>query len=146
MYAIARIENAIIGRLRDQIPYLRTCASLAYFLLKEIEDIALILPAAYVTYEQGDFEHSMSGAQDRRMVFSVLAMAGSMKGDEASRHGSGGGIGVYRLLDDVRVALTNQSCGLDIDPFRPITERSVDGDSHLSVYGISFETRCRFLL
>lgn len=50
------------------------------------------------------------------------------------------------MLDDVRAALTSHSCGLDMDPLLPGIEQAVDGDSRLSVYGITFETRCRFMI
>ncbi len=146
MCTIAEIEDAVVGRLRAEVSSLRTCASLAHFLAKEIADIALVLPAAYVAYEQGEFDHKTNGVQDRTMVFNVFVMAGSMRGDEASRHGCGTESGVYTLLDDVRAALTNHDCGLDIDPLRPKTEHAVDGDRYYSIYAISFETRCRFFL
>lgn len=146
MHTIAEIEDAIIEELRSREPRFKVCGSLAHFLVKEIEDAALLCPAAFVAYEQGSYDHRMNGVQERTMLFNVFVMTRNARGDEASRHGRGGDPGVYGLLDAVRAALTGRDCGLEIDPLLPKAEQAVDGDRHLSIYGISFETRCRFAL
>jgi len=146
MYRISEVERAIIERLRRQIPYLRVCTSLARFLVDDMEEAVLNFPAVCVAYQGGEYEHRLNGIQDRRMTFTIFVAARNERGDEASRHGHGEEAGVYGMLDDVRAALTSHSCGLDMDPLLPGIEQAVDGDSRLSVYGITFETRCRFMI
>jgi phage gp37-like protein len=146
MHTIAEIEAAIVEELRSREPRFRVCGSLAQFLLKGIEDEATLCPAAFVAYEQGSYDHRMNGVQERTMLFNVFVMTRNARGDEAARHGRGDEKGVYELLEAVRGALTGRDCGLHIDPLLPRAEQAIDGDQHFSVYGISFETRCRFAL
>ena len=146
MYTIAQIEDAIIERLKTQLTYLKTCAPLADYLVDEAEDITIRCPASYVVYSEGTFDHAMSGIQDRRMIFAVIVMAKNLRGDVAARHGKGSEKGTYEMLDDVRVTLSGQKCGLDIDELIPLDEGPVEGTETGSLYSIRFETRCRFIL
>jgi len=143
MHTVTEIEDAIIARLTAEIPYLKGCASLGQFLLEDIEENTLRYPAAYVAYQRGDYTYK-AGVQDRTMIFSVILVVRNERGDEAARHGQGAEIGVYRLLDDVRAALTDQSCGLAIDPLLPQSEQVIDGTDHVAIYGLTVSTRCRF--
>jgi len=149
MPTLSQIETAICARLRAQIPYLRACASLADFLARDLEDletIALQLPAAYVAYEGGEYEHLVSGVQDRTMLFAVLAVVANYRGEESVRHGMGAEKGAYDLLEDIRAALSDQDCGIAMDPLLPIREGAIDGNDALQIYGITFRTRCRATL
>lgn len=143
MVTLTEIERAIVNRLRQQIPYLRECASMGSFLLDEMEDLVLRCPAAFVTYQQGEYGYGTSGIQDRRMRFTIALVVRSERGDEAARQGRDPEIGIYRLLDDVRIALTDQTCGLSIDPILPQSERAIGGSEEISIYGITLQTRCR---
>lgn len=146
---ITEIEQAIISRLRDQIAYLRTVGSIAEFLaddIDSIEEYAPLCPAAFVVYDHGDFNHKMSGVQDREMIFNVLVVVRNLRGDSAARHGAAGEKGVYDVLEDVRSALSDQACGLSIDPLLPVSEEGIAGSKDLAVYGMAFRTRCRFTL
>lgn len=146
MPTLSQIETAIVARLAAQIPYLKTCGCLAEFLAKDLEDveaIALQLPAAYAAYEGGEFEHRLSGIQDRTMTFTILAVVSNYRGEEAVRHGQGTEKGVYDLLEDIRVAISDHDCGVEIDPLLPTREGAIDGNQTLQVYGITFQTRCR---
>lgn len=146
---ISDIEAAIVHRLERQVPHLRTCSTLADFLARSVQEIgeaAILTPAAWVVYESGTYDHCMGGVQDRRMVFAVIVMTCNFQGDHAARHGFGSDPGVYDLLDSVRAALTEESCGLDIDPLLPVSEGAIDGSREASMYGIRFETRCREMI
>ncbi|MHC1727953.1 MAG: phage protein Gp37 [Syntrophobacteraceae bacterium] len=146
MPAIAEIENAILERLRASLPYLRTCGSLSEFLgrdLDAIEEMAPLCPAAFVIYEQGTYSQKMSGVQDREMHFCVILAVRNLRGESALRHGSPGQKGIYDVLEDVRAALSEQSCGVEIDPLSPVTEEAVSGSRDFAVYEILFRTRCR---
>jgi phage gp37-like protein len=146
LYDIAQIEDAIIARLKAQLTYLKTCDSLGDYLADEAEDITIRFPAAYVVYGGGTYSYATSGVQDREMMFWVRAMAKNLRGDRAARHGKGADKGVYEILEDARAALTNQTCGLQIDPLLPVPEEPVAGDEHFADYGIGFKTRCRYTL
>lgn len=149
MPTITQIEDAIIGRLQSEIAYLRIVGSLAHFLADDIENIeeyAPLLPGAFVIYDHGTFDHKMSGAQDRDMIFNVLVIVRNLRGDSAVRHGAAGEKGVYDVLEDVRKALSNQACGIAIEPLLPISEEGVAGSKDISIYSIAFKTRCRFAL
>ena len=145
MYSIGQIEDAIVARLKAQLTYLKTCDSLNEDLLGEIETLTIRPPAAYVIYNSGRYEHR-TGVQDRFMEFLVILMAKNLRGDRAARHGTGPEKGVYEMLDDARKALTDQSCGLDIDPLLPGDEELIGGTKEMAAYGIRFKTRCRFMI
>lgn len=149
MPTLTEIEAAIAARLTAEISYLKTCGSLADFLARDaegLEAMALQLPAAYVAYEGGEYDHSMSGVQDVAMTISVLAVASNYRQEEAVRHGLSLEKGIYDLLEDIRIALSDQSCGVDIDPLLPVREGAIDGTQSLQVYGITFQTRRRAAL
>lgn len=148
MYTIDQVEDAILARLNGQIAYLKTCTSLGEWLsdLADLEDITIRYPAAYLFYDGGEYDQDANVVQDRRMRFTVLVMVKSLRGQEAARHGQGAEKGAYDLLDDVRAALSNQACGLDIDPLLPVDEAAVEGTREQAIYAIRFETRCRFTL
>lgn len=144
---ITEIESAIIARLNAEIPYLRACGPVAEFLARDMENIqemALICPAAFVVYSGARFGHKISGVQDREMVFSVLAVVRNLRKDGAVLHGAAGEKGVYDLLEDIRAALTDQNCGIAMDPLLPESEQAVIGSRDFAIFEIEFRTRCRF--
>lgn len=147
MPTVADIEQAIIGRLSSALPYIRTLGSISEFLgrdLGAIEEMAPLCPALFVIYGRGKYSQKISGCQDREMVFGVIAVVRNLRGDSAVRHGAAGEKGIYQVLEDVRAALSRQSCGIDIDPFAPVSEEAVAGSRDFAVYQIIFKTRCRF--
>ncbi len=146
---IAQIENAIMERLRENLPYLRTCGTLSEFLggdMGVIEEMAPLCPAAFVIYEQGIFAQRLSGVLDREMTFGVIVAVRNFRAESALRHGSAGEKGIYDALEDVRAALSGQACGVEMDPLLPISEEAVTGSRDFAVYEIMFKTRCRSLL
>lgn len=146
MYTITQIEDAMIARLENQISYLRTCDSLGAFLVDEAEDLTIRFPATYVVYDRGDYNHMVSGVQDKAMIFNVVVMARNLRGSGAARRGEGSDKGAYDLLEDARAALTNQNCGLDIDPLIPVDEEPIEGTRDVAIYVIRFKTRTRFII
>ncbi len=148
MASLTTIEQAIIGRLSTALPYLKTCGSLSEFLSRgasEIEEFSPLCPAAFVVYQRGAYSRKMSGALDREMIFSVVVAVRNLRGDEAVRHGAAGDKGIYEVLEDVRTALCDQTCGMDIDPLAPVSEEAVSGTRDFAVYEIGFRTRSRFV-
>ncbi len=147
MPTVADVEQAIIGRLSSELPYIRTLGSISEFLGRDIdaiEEMAPICPALFVIYERGKYSQKISGCQDREMFFGVIAAVRNLRGDSAVRHGAGGERGVYQVLEDIRVALSGQSCGIDMEPLSPVSEEAMAGSSDFALYQILFKTRCRF--
>ncbi len=147
MPSITDIETAIIGRISDSLPCLRTCGSLSEFLgrdIEAIEEMAPLCPAAFVIYARGKYSQKLSGFQDREMIFGVIVVVRNLRSESAVRHGSAEEKGVYELLEDVRAALCGQSCGMEMDPLAPVSEQAVAGSRDFAVYEILFGTRCRF--
>ncbi len=105
-----------------------------------------LCPAVYVIYGRGKYSQKMSGCQDREMIFGVIAVVRNLRGDPAVRHGAAGEKGIYQVLEDVRAALSGQSCGMDMDPLAPLSEEAVAGSRDFAIYEILFKTRCRFAL
>ncbi|MEN6439777.1 MAG: phage protein Gp37 [Syntrophobacter sp.] len=147
MPGITEIEHALIGRLSSEVPYLRTCGSLAEFLSHDIgvmEEMAPLCPAAYVIYVRGKFSGKLPGCLDREMMFAVAVVVRNFRGESAVRHGSAGEKGAYEVLEDVRQVLSGQSCGMEMEPLLPVSEEAVAGNREFAVYKIIFRTRCRF--
>jgi len=146
MPTITEIENAIVDELKTRLIYLQTCKSLGEALTHDAADLAIQVPAAYVVYEGGRYDHIMSGTQDRVMNFSVIVTAKNLRGEAEARRGQGATKGAYDLLDDVRAALSDNSVGLAIDPLLPVDENAIENTENAAVYAIRFATRVRFTL
>jgi len=146
MYTITEIESGIINRLKTQLTYLKTCKSLGEVLSNDAADFAVQTPAAYVVYEGGRYEHTMSGTQDRWMNFAVIVVAKNLRGDEEARRGQGTAKGAYDLLDDARATLSNNAVGLTIDPLLPVDETAIENTEKSAAYAIRFATRTRYTL
>jgi len=144
MYKINEIEDAIVSRLKTQIPYLLTCNSLGDIIMSQAQERTLNYPAVYVVYKKGTYDHQIAGVQDKEMDFTVVAMAKNYRGEKEARHGKLTEKGAYNIMDDVRAALTNHAVGLDIDPLFPMDESELDGGESVATYGVVFRTKCRF--
>ena len=149
MPSITEIEQAIIGRLTDSISYLRTRGSISEFLGRDIaaiEEMSPLCPAAYVIYGRGKYSQKLSGRLDREMTFGVIVIVRNFRGETELRHGGAGEKGAYEVLEDVREALSGQSCGIEMDPLEPVSEQAVAGSRDFAVYEVLFKTKCRFAL
>ncbi len=147
MPTVADVEQAIIGRLSSELPYVRTLGSISEFLerdLNTIEELAPLCPALFIVYARGKYSQNMSGCQDREMIFGVIAAVRNLRGDSAVRHGAAGEKGIYQVLEDVRAALSGESCGIEMEPLAPISEEAVAGGRDFALYQILFKSRCRF--
>lgn len=153
MYTITQIENAIITTLKgsEMGAY---CKKIDSYQIEEgdlEEQIRLFtgqLPCVLVVYSGGEFDHLLSGVQDKSMTFSILLCAQSLRGLGEARRGpsTGSGIGTYQMLDDLRSVLTNNVLALNIDPLLPTREAGEINTKNFSAYSMEFKTRCRFIL
>jgi len=146
MPTITEIEDAIINELKAKLTYLQTCKSLGEALTHDAADLAVRVPAAYVVYEGGRYDHVMSGTQDHFMNFAVIVVAKNLRGEAEARRGQGATKGAYDLLDEVRAALSNNAVGLAIDPLLPVDETAIENTEKSAAYAIRFATRVRFTL
>jgi len=148
MYTITEIEDAIIATLKvsEMGAYCKKIDSYQIEggdLEEQIRLFAGQLPCVLVVYSGGDFEHLLSGVQDKSMTFSILLCAQSLRGKGEARRGL---VGVYQMLDDLRSALTNNVLALNIDPLLPTREAAEVNTKNFSAYSMEFKTRCRFNL
>lgn len=139
MYTISQVEAAILERLKSQIDYVVDFGSISYH-IEEWEGLTTRTPAIYVEYARGSYDYSLYPTQDRTMQFTVYAIVTTQSERQYGEKG------VYELLDDIRGALSNSACGLTIDPLLPTEEAQSGGSESVHVYGITFETRCRYTL
>ena len=138
------IEDAIIARLKAEIAYLKTVDVLAALLSDESPDFTLLAPAAFVTYGGGPYKRVGSSSKfDRDMKFNIVIVQRNFNGQRRLLHGDGAKKGVYDVLKDVRIALTDQALGLAIWPFTPIDDQPLEATRDVVVWGFSFHTRAR---
>lgn len=150
MYTITEIEDAIISTLKssDMGAYCKKIDSFQIEggdLEEQIRILSGNLPSVLIQYsESPSFEHSMSSVQDEDVIFSILVCSQSLRGaGEARRNIS---IGTYKMLYDLRKALSGKNCGLDIDPLLPQSAAAEVNTKSFSAYSIRFKTRCRHTL
>lgn len=148
-YAITQIEDAIIATLKASMmnTYCKKIDSYQIEggdLEEQIRIFAGQLPCVLVIYSgTSEFIHSMSGVQDMPMTFSILACAQSLRGGGQVRKAA---VGTYQMIDDLRSILTNNNCGIDIEPFLPGSVKGEINTKVFSAYSMEFKTRCRYNL
>jgi phage gp37-like protein len=148
MYTITEIEDAIISTLKGSTmnSYCKKIDSYQIEggdLEEQIRLFAGQLPCLLVVYSGGEFEHLLSGVQDKSMTFSILLCAQSLRGKGEARRGL---VGAYQMLDDLRFVLTNNVLALNIDPMLPTREATEINTKNFSAYSMEFKTRCRYAL
>lgn len=74
---------------------------------EELAKLVSQAPAAIVVYEGGDTNSGYAGSLEEAAMYAVICVAASTS-REAALRGSGGGHGVYELLDQVRTRLHNK--------------------------------------
>jgi len=145
-YTITEIEDAIIATLKasEMGGYCKKIDSYQIEggdLEEQIRIFAGMLPCALVIYNGGDYSYGMEQSQEKKMTFSILLCAQSLRGDGSARRGS---VGVYFLLDQIRSILSFNRLDLDIDELIPVGERPEINTKTFSAYSIDFETQCTY--
>lgn len=143
MYTITEIEDAIIEALEasDMAGYCKKIDSFQIEggdLEEQIRIFAGQLPCVLVTYVGGEYIHPPS-RQEREMTFSILVCAQSQRGGGEARRGT---VGTYKMLDDLRTALTGTRVGLDINLLLPTREAMEINTKFFSAYSMEFKTKC----
>jgi len=81
---------------------------------EEIAEAASLAPALYIAYD-GETGEMSADNYISRISMTVFVLAESFNPDEL-RLGGVGVPGLYQMIEAVRLALTNQTCGIDIEP------------------------------
>lgn len=144
MPTITEIEKCFISELKNNLPYLKTCDSLAEFLIVTLEDLPDKTPAVYVVYQGGPFTLTTGDTQYENTIFSLIAVARNVRSDESARHGKDGVKGVYEILNDIRKYITNNNLGLEMTSLKPVDVEALDGSEELAIYAIRFSSQIRF--
>ncbi|MDA8326212.1 MAG: DUF1834 family protein [Nitrospiraceae bacterium] len=135
------IEDNIIAALKAGLPYLRAVETYAGQLDKEIGELALGFPAAYVAYQGSQFEWVDGETWLEKPTFKVLVAARSLRIvsgiNEDVRKGAQG---AYQVVTDVLNALTNQTFGLAIYKLRPVKTELIAIMKTTAIYSVDFTT------
>lgn len=151
---IGAVEQAIIDRLKqaetEAILGYRWGAVGSYAGELDAEVTALVgngrFPAAWVVYAGSKRRDGSQGVL-RLAAFSVVCAASGGRNEQERRHGSGGHVGAYQLVEDVCGLLDGQSLGLDILPIEISGDRTIFNGAatsqRLAVYAIDLVTGWR---
>lgn len=135
------IEDWIIGKLRTEIPHLKTVKTYAGELEREMEGLPAGFPAAFVVYEGSEFEPVDGPTHSERARFTVLLCTKGLRGQEDLRKGGSGEYGgAYRLIENALSALTNQSLGPEMERLGPAGVHLVFISGTTAIYGVNFQT------
>ena len=132
------LEDAIIVRLKAQLPYVRTCATYAgQFSPSELARKTVKYPAVFVSYAGSEFDPVDGPQFNESASFTLIVAAKNLRSDERARKDADSG--AYKLVKDCITALTNQALGLTlIHAMTPQNVQLVFVDSGVAVYSIEF--------
>lgn len=150
MSPVTQIELAIVERLRAVVrPYQGLqVESYAGELDDELFTWVRTLPAIWVTFGQAQ-EVKRTGARSFKVsgTFEVLSAQRALNENERRlKPGAAGySVGVYQMVEDNKLALVNQTLGLEIQPItpgaiRPVMKSMVNRDG-IAVYSQEFKTQ-----
>jgi phage gp37-like protein len=132
-----KVEDAIIERLRDQVPTLRTVETYAGQLEVDLRRLPFRLPAGFVLYGGSDYSPVDGPNHLERAFFTVYLAARSLRGQEDARKGDEG---AYALVKAVLKALVNRNFGLPIEALRPMALRLQMATETLVLYALDLQT------
>jgi phage gp37-like protein len=147
---VTQIELAIVEQLRAvQRPYTGLCVeSYAAQLDDELFAWVRTVPAVWVTFGQAQ-DVKRTGARSFLVsgTFEVLSAQRALdENDRRLKPGTAGdSVGVYQIVEDNKLALVNQTLGLEIQPLtpgaiRPVMKSMVNRDA-IAVYSQEFRTQ-----
>jgi phage gp37-like protein len=113
MLTITQIENLLIARIRESLPYLVEVASYQGQLEKEIAELVLRTPAVLVSLQELPGETASFEGYALTYTFSLAVVCRDLRGEAASRRGD---TGAYRILDDLYAALKDHALDAQLQP------------------------------
>lgn len=113
MLTITQIEDLLIARIQDQLPYLVEVASYKGQLEKEIAEMVLRTPAVLVSLQELSGAAGTFGENDLTYTFSLGVVCRDLRGEASGRRGD---TGAYRILDDLFGALEDYALSSSLLP------------------------------
>jgi|GEM_PF-1707088 phage gp37-like protein len=134
------IEDAVIARLREELPYLGHVGPYQGELEGELQSLPVRFPAAFVIWRGSRYEWAGGSNHYETARFSVMLCSRDLRGREHAARGSGGRPGAYQMLEDVLSALSNQALGLRMERLRPLRASLRHLGKDAVLYELEFET------
>lgn len=154
---IGLVENAMLARIKEAsanhaIPYaFRTLETWPKDFVEYLEREALQFPACWSTFGGAHKGERVSrGRWAMASSFGLVVAAQNLRNEQARRHGgTAAEPGSYQLAKDVLRLLGDQTFGLDVLPFLPVSILPVETHdipklAQISMYAVSFETTLYF--
>jgi len=132
-----QIEDAVMARIKTEMPYVKTVETYAGQLEGEIEKLAIPFPAVFVVYGGSDYQWVDGKSFNDAPGLSVIIAAKDLRGSEDLRKGQ---YGCYRMIRDVLKTVASQTFGFDIWPMKPVKVSLILISRIMAAYGIDFQT------
>jgi len=134
-YHLADLEDALLNRIREQLPYLAEVDSYQGQIDEDLQIRGVRFPAVLALLEDQSGEQLSKTTTGLTPTFRLLVCCRNLRGEQAARREN---YGVYQILDDLKDALIGQKLGLDIDGLVFIKEESTLIRKDNVVYSASY--------
>ena len=137
-YTIPQLEDALLARIKEALPQLKTVETFGGDSLEELRQIAFRFPAVYAVLREqkpADDLREFGDVYGSRATFDLLVCCRNLRGEEGGRRGSGG---AYELLEGLRAALVGQTLGLAILPVEFDGEEAALIEKEMVVYKATY--------
>lgn len=137
-YSIIDIEDAVLVALQAQMSsYVKTIESYQGELTGDFPEPGRRLPATLVMLKGSRSEKTTSHSYDLYLIFAIVVIDRNLRGNVAGRRGN---TGIYRMLEDVRLALWDHDLGLEINPFILLKEEALVNNREIAAFGADYQT------
>jgi len=132
-----QVEDKMKAEIQAKMSYVKTVESYAGQLEQDIRQLTIPLPAIFIVYGGSTFTWVDGPNHNEDVVFSVLVASKNVRGEKEARKAADG---CYQMINDVLVALTNQTFSLQIEKLVPVRTSLVHVSKTIVIYGIDFKT------
>lgn len=148
---IGAIENAIINRIeRTDLGYrLKSVESYKAQFDDDIEEFLKgAAPAVWIAFTGENQTEDLNKRTECTASFSVLILTRNVRNERASRHGKGGEVGAYQIVQDIKRLLHKSDLGLPIRPMKhrrtvPLLGTNIN-TFYTTVFALEFEVVYEF--
>lgn len=141
-YGLGELEDALLERIRQELPYLQHCDSYAGE-AKVVQDELIItgvnFPAVLVMMQEEAGEPQSKSSYEMRPTFRLLVCARNLRGQRAARREP---FGAYQILDDLKKTLIDQKLGLNIEPVKYLKTQSISISQEQVIYAVEYQITC----
>lgn len=141
---VTDLEDVLIERIKNQLPYLATAASYDGQLEGEVKEWAWRYPAVFVAYAEGKDAPDlgeMGGVYGIHFTFDLLVCCRNLRGKAAVRRDPEG---AYQILGDLRLALVGQSMGQNLLPIEFLKEDLRLITREIAIYRATYTIPCEW--